>query len=40
METVDTTLPNVKGEFKMYTSGVRPVKATGTRWINHAQWIV
>ena len=25
----------LKGEFKMYTSGVRPTKATGTRWIDH-----
>ena len=25
----------LKGKFKMYTSGVRPMKATGTRWINH-----
>ena len=24
----------LKGEFKMYTSGVRPMKATGTRWID------
>ena len=24
-----------KGKFKMYTSGVRPMKATGTRWIDH-----
>ena len=23
------------GEFKMYTSGLRPMKATGTRWIDH-----
>ena len=25
----------LKGEFKMCTSRVTPVKATGTRWINH-----
>ena len=25
----------LKGEFEMYTSGVRPIKATGTRWINY-----
>ena len=25
----------LKGEIKMYTSGVRPVKATCTRWIDH-----
>ena len=24
-----------KGKFKMYTSGVRPMKATGRRWIDH-----
>ena len=24
----------LKGKFKMYTSGVRPMKATGTRWID------
>ena len=24
----------LKGEFEMYTSEVRPVKATGTRWID------
>ena len=25
----------LKGEFKMYTSGVRPMKAICTRWIDH-----
>ena len=25
----------LKGEFKMYASRVRPMKATGTRWIDH-----
>ena len=25
----------LKGEFKMYTSGVKPMKGTGTRWIDH-----
>ena len=25
----------LKGEFEMYTSGVRLVKATGTGWIGH-----
>ena len=25
----------LKGEFEMFSSGVRPVKATGTRWIDH-----
>ena len=26
------------GEFEMYTSGIRPVKATGTRWIDQKLW--
>ena len=25
----------LKGEFEMYTFEVRPVKAAGTRWIDH-----
>ena len=25
----------LKSEFEMYTTGVRPIKATGTRWIDH-----
>ena len=25
----------LKGELYMYNSGVRPVKATGTRWTDH-----
>lgn len=25
----------LRGEFEMYTSGVRPINATGTRWINY-----
>ena len=28
----------LKGEFEIYTSGVRQVKATGTRWIDHKLW--
>ena len=26
------------GEFEIYTSGIRPVKATGTRWIDQKLW--
>ena len=26
------------GEFEMYTSGIRSVKATGTRWIDQKLW--
>ena len=25
----------IKGDFKMYGEGVKPLKATGTRWIDH-----
>ena len=28
----------LKGELEMYTSGVRPMKATGARWIDHKLW--
>ena len=25
----------LEGQFEMYSAGVRPLKATGTRWIDH-----
>ena len=28
----------LKGELEMYTSRVRPMKATGARWIDHKLW--
>ena len=28
----------LKCELEIYTSGVRPVKATGARWIDHKLW--
>ena len=47
IEPVDTSLMHLfylykksskkhrEGQFEMYSAGVRPLKATGTRWIDH-----